>query len=345
MHTAGLFPPSAVFRDREAALANSLALGWTCLCWLGSFALIGADAVMLNIAGVLLCVHAMVLAAYLIHEAAHQTLFASHRANGVAGEAMNFIAGSSYASFERIRHMHIRHHVERADVICFDFKALIRRHPAIRRTLQFLEWGYIPATELLMHGQLVARPFLVASQRRHLPRAAAMLMVRGTLLVLLGLWSIKALLLYVLAAALLLHVLNFFDAFHHTFEQIVVAAERPLPLNGRDRAYELANTYSNIISRRHAWLNLLTLNFGYHNAHHHRASVPWYRLPALHQALYGDEPQAVLPLPALLRTWHRNRVRRVISDDYGVPGNGPRPDRGRADDFVGTHGVSFLTVV
>jgi len=67
-----------------------------------------------DVMGTLLCAQSMVLAAYLIHEAAHQTLFTSHRANHATGEALNFIAGSSYASFDRIQHMHIRHHVDRA---------------------------------------------------------------------------------------------------------------------------------------------------------------------------------------------------------------------------------------
>jgi fatty acid desaturase len=330
-----------LFRDREAAFANTLVLGWTCAGWLGSFALMGARSWGLNAAGVLLCAHAMVLAAYLIHEAAHQTLFAARRANAWAGEAMNFIAGGAFASFERIRHMHIRHHLDRADLTCFDFKGLLRRRPGVRHTLQILEWAYVPATELLMHGQLIVRPFFVPSQRRHLPRVVAMLAVRLMLLSLLGLWSLQALLLYVLATALFLHVLNFFDAFHHTFEQYFVAADESLPMSGRDRDYEEANTYSNLVSRRYPWLNLLILNFGYHNAHHHRASVPWYRLPVLHKDLYGDAAPAVLPLPEMLRTWHRHRVRRVLSDDYGVPGRGP----GRADDFVGAHGVSFLTVI
>jgi fatty acid desaturase len=301
----------------------------------------GAQAAILNIAGVLLCAHAMILAAYLIHEAAHQTLFSAHWANRIAGEAMNFIAGSCYASFERIRHMHIRHHVDRADVTCFDFKGLMRRRPGVRRVLQILEWAYVPATETLMHLQVIWRPFFVRSQRKHLLRVAAMLVVRSLLLALLGLWSWKALLLYVVATALLLHVLNFFDAFHHTFEQYFVAADEPVSMEGRDRRYELDHTYSNLISRRHPWLNLLTLNFGYHNAHHHRPSVPWYRLPAFHGDLYGDHTRAVLPLSELLRTWHRNRVRRVSSDDYGAPGDG----RGRADNFIGAHGVSFLTVM
>jgi fatty acid desaturase len=235
----------------------------------------------------------------------------------VAGETMNFIAGSAYASFERIRHMHIRHHLDRADLTCFDFQGLLRRRAGVRRTLQVLEWAYVPATEVLMHWQVIGRPFSAASQRRHLPRVAAMLVVRLGLLTLLGLWSLKALLLY------------------------LVAADEPVPMAGRDRRYEHAHTYSNVISRRLPWLNLLVLNFGYHNAHHHRPSMPWYRLRALHRDLYGEEAGGMLPLAQLLRTWHRNRVRRVLADDYGAPSPGP----GGADDFVGAHGVSFLTVI
>jgi fatty acid desaturase len=330
-----------LFRDREAAAANLLVLTWTSTGWLASFALMAADSAVLNVLGTLLCVHAMVLAAYLVHEAAHQTLFAVPGANSAAGETMSFIAGSSYAAFARIRHMHIRHHVDRADLTCFDFKGLLRRHPLLLRVLQILEWAYVPATELLMHAQVVVRPFFVASQRRHLPRAAGMLALRCALLAALAWWSIKAFALYWLATLLFLHILNFFDAFHHTFEQYFIAPDQQLPPIARERGYEQANTYSNLISSRHPWLNLLTLNFGYHNAHHHRASLPWYRLPELHRSLYGGESRAVMPLRELLRTWHSNRVRRVFADDYGKFGEG----LGRADGFVGAHGVSFLTVI
>src|SRR3984885_16091040 len=170
MNAAGIVAPRGLFRDREAARANTSVLSWTCAGWLGSFALMGAHSAVLNAVGVLLCPHTMVLAAYLIHEAAHQTLFAPHWANAAAGETMNFIAGSAYASFERIRHMHVRHHLDRADLTCFDFKGVIQRRRGVRRTLQILEWAYIPATEVLMHWQVIVRPFFVASQRRHLPR-------------------------------------------------------------------------------------------------------------------------------------------------------------------------------
>ncbi len=330
----------SLFRDRESAIVNSLILLWVSLGWIASFALMGAAATPINVVGVVLCVHTMVLAAYLIHEAAHQTLFAVQPANTAAGEAMSFIAGSSYASFERIRHLHIRHHMDRADITCFDFKSLMLRHPMVRRIMELLEWGYIPAIEVLMHLQVVWRPVFAHSQRRYLARAMAMLALRASLLALLGLWSVKAMVLYFIAYGFTLHVLNFFDAFHHTYEQIFVEAQQPVPDHDRDRAYEDQNTYSNLLSLRLPWLDVLILNFGYHNAHHQRASLPWFRLPRYHRSLYGNATPAVLPLSDLLRSWHRNRVRRVMTDGSG-PGQGER----RGDAFVGAHGVSFLTVV
>lgn len=340
--------PRRLFRDREAALNNSLVLAWTCLGWLASFVLMAQPAIALNLIGLLLCVHTMVLAAYLIHEAAHHTLFNNRTCNHGIGEAMSFVAGASYASFERIRHMHIRHHLDRADLACFDFKRLMQRVRGLRRALEALEWAYVPATELLMHLQIVWRPFLERSQHRYRARAAAMLIVRLGLLALLGIWSAKALLLYALAYVLFLHALNFFDAFHHTFEQYFVEPDQALPASARNAAYEQNNTYSNLISQRRPWLNLLILNFGYHNAHHQRASVPWYRLPAYHRELFGEAGACEMPISELLSTWHRNRVRRVFAADYGAPGASSDQGVGgesRADNFIGAHGVSFLTVV
>jgi fatty acid desaturase len=323
-------------------LPNFLVLFATGGAWLGSFGLMAQPGLLLALTGVWLCAHAMVLAAYLVHEAAHQTLFATRRPNHWVGEVMNFVAGTPYASFERIRHMHIRHHLERVDLTCFDPKELIRRHPTLRRVLERLEWAYIPGVEVLMRLQLICRPVFVASQRRHLPRVAAMLLLRAGLLMLVALYSVKAVLLYGLAVLLQMRLLNFFDAFHHTFEQYRVLPEEPIPLNGRSRAYEQANTYSNLISTRAPWLNLLVLNFVYHNAHHHRPSVPWWRLPAVHRSLYKENnTPALLTSRELLATWHRNRVRRVFAEGYGAVGEGPR----RGDTFIGAHGASFLTVV
>lgn len=330
-----------LFRERAGVVPNSLVLLWSGLGWLTSFVLMGSDSALSNAIGCLLCTHCMVIAAYLIHDAAHQSLFATPAGNRMAGECMSFIAGSSYASFERIRHLHIRHHRDRVDLTCFDLKGLLQRQPALRRGIEIAEWLYIPAAEVLMHLQVIARPLFSRRQRIYLPRVLSMLLLRLALLSALALWSFKALLLYLLSYALMLHVLNFFDAFHHSFEQHVVEADQAIAGMRPDRLYEQQNTYSNLLSTRWRWLNVLILNFCYHNAHHERASAPWYRLPALHRALYGDAHQSVMPMRELLLTWHRNRVRRVYCADYGVPGEGQH----RADSFIGAHNVSFLTVV
>lgn len=330
-----------IFRDARTASVNSLVMAATVVGWAGSFYLMARPQILLTVLGVLLCAQSMVWAAYLIHEAAHQALFADPRLNRVAGETASFIAGSSYASFERIRALHIRHHVDRADLYCFDYRDFIGRHPRLCRVLQALEWAYIPATEVLMHLQVIWRPLFVKSQRAHLPRAMWMLVGRGVLLVLLAIWSLKALLLYAVAYGLLLHALNFFDCFQHSFENFAVIADEPIPLNKRDRAYEHTHTYSNPISLRYPCLNLIILNFAYHNAHHHRASLPWYRLPALHRELFGTDLRQVLALRPLLANWHRYRVLRVTAADYGAP----QPGTDVAAGFIGAHGVSFLTVI
>jgi fatty acid desaturase len=331
----------SLWREPQGALPNSLALGYTLAGYIAGFVLMTQESRWLAAAGVLLLSHAMVIAAYLIHEAAHNALFVAPAHNRIAGEAMSWIAGSAYASFERIRHMHLRHHRERTDVTCFDYKSFLRRHAPARRLTYALEWAHVPAVEFLMHGQVILRPLLERAQRAHLPRAALVLALRLALLMALAWISMQAAVLYALAYTLFLVVLNFFDAFHHTFDQHFVDAGAAVPLNGRDRDYEQANTFSNVLSSRYPMLNLLTLNFGYHNAHHERAATPWYRLPALNRELFGAAPRELLPLAELVCTHHRNRLKRVLDDDYGSVGTG----RGRADGFIGAHGVSFLTVV
>ena len=120
---------------------------------------------------------------------------------------------------------------------------------------------------------MIVRPFVEREQRRYLPRVLAMLALRALLGGFLAWWAPGAALLYLLAYALLLTGLNFLDAFHHTFEQFFVGERGIVPMNDRDRDYERSHTYSNVLSTRHAWLNVLILNFGFHNAHHERASA------------------------------------------------------------------------
>src|SRR5580693_4072474 len=131
---------AGIFRESRGVLPTTLALAWCSLGWLGSFALMASSQALWNVLGVLICTHCMVIAAYMIHEAAHQSVFASPRANAAVGECLGFVAGASYVSFERIRHLHMRHHRDRVDLACFDYKSLLREHVWLRRLIQFAEW-------------------------------------------------------------------------------------------------------------------------------------------------------------------------------------------------------------
>jgi len=331
-----------IWREPQGALPQTLALVYAVFGYAGGLAAMSVPSWLSLVLGTLLCAHAMVMAAYLLHEAAHQTLFARRAANRWAGELMSFIAGSCYASYERIQSLHLRHHRERADVACFDYKAFLRRCPRwVTSAICAFEWLHLPATELLMHAQVIVRPIVSPAQREYLPRVLVCLSLRGAAFAVLAWLAPRVLLGYAVAYVVMLLWLDFFDAFHHTYEQYFLSEGAPIPGDSRARtqAYERDNTYSNVISVSTPWLNLLSLNFGYHNAHHERPGVPWYRLPALHDELVG--PARVVSVSELLVTYHRHRVRRVVDDDYGQVGSGP----GRADGFVGAHGVSFLSVV
>lgn len=84
------------------------------------------------------------------------------------------------------------------------------------------------------------------------------------------------------------------------------------------REEEQQKTYSYPVSLTHRWMNLLFLNFGYHNAHHHKATVPWHSLPNLNsQLLEGDQKGTIspriLPFTQLLENFHKYRVKRIYS--------------------------------
>lgn len=129
--------------------------------------------------------------------------------------------------------------------------------------------------------------------------------------------------------------MRFADAFHHTYEYAIVGQQFPK----RDRVYEQEHTFSNFVSVKHPWLNLLFLNFGYHNAHDHNMSVPWHELPELHQKLYSEKGGGLLPLPQLVNNYHRFRLHRLF---FGQ-GDAIREGGSALDSFTGGVAVSFLT--
>ncbi|MBU1215631.1 MAG: fatty acid desaturase [Gammaproteobacteria bacterium] len=332
-----------IFRHADGILPNSLAITYALSGYgVGLWLMTSSNLAVASLA-TLWFAHALIIAAYLFHEFAHDTIFARHDANSWGGVLMIWLTGSCYARYEHLRHKHVRHHVDRADVISLDTKALVRSLPApLRRFMLLLEWLYIPAVELLMHAFVIALPFLREERRADRKRVALILLLRGIAFAMLAYYSMQALLLYVVAYLVMVTVLRFADAFQHTYDAYAILESDKVPDEKlRDKAYEQGNTYSNLVSVCRPWLNLLILNFPYHNAHHEQLAVPWYRLPALHRKLYGDSNGQVIPMSRLLLPFHRHRVTRVLSDDYGVVDTAA----GKAEGFIGAVSVSFLTAV
>jgi fatty acid desaturase len=331
-----------LFRRPPSFLVNGLVILYTLGGWTIGLGLMMRSDLASNVAGVLLVAHALVCSAYLLHDCAHHAVFARARANDGLGVLMSWLNGACLATYQGLKKKHLRHHTDRLDVVTFDYRATLKAAPGwARRSVLALEWAYVPAVELLMRGFIVVSPFRDGTARGQV-RMVVLIAVRVGLFAALALMSVRALLLYVVAYLVFLHVLRFMDAFQHTYDVFVSRSLAPAPADPRrDRRYEYAHTFSNLLSVRWSWLNLLVLNFPYHNAHHTVTGVPWYRLPSLHRSLYGAHDPQVIPCSVLLGNYHRYRVARVLADDYGNVSQ----DGKSAGSFIGAVGVSFLTAV
>jgi fatty acid desaturase len=331
---------TSLLRHPDAMLPTFTAGGYAALAWAGGLALLITAGHPLVLAGAtLLLAHGMVIAAYMLHESAHNAVFRKPEHNARLGRALNWLTGGCYGRYEDVRHKHMRHHVDNADVVAFDYRGFLQRHPRLLRLVQALEWAYIPGVELLMHALQIVTPFTDPERRGQRGRVLRVLAVRGGAFALLAVFAPVAAALYVVAYLLFLTVLRFMDAFQHNFELLVGLDQKtPAPRKG-DRAYEQAHTFSNPVSLRWPLLNALTLNFAYHNAHHEKPTLPWYRLPRLHADAFSDQPDAVIPFRQQLLAYHRNRVPRVLAQDSGEDYR----DRMEHADGVGAAGVSFLT--
>ena len=300
----------------------------------------------INIVGVLRTAETLIISAYLIHELSHWSIFKSPVTNERWANIMTWINGSCYSSFKEIRDKHMHHHVDRADVLNFNVQKLMLGMPSpVRNLIKKLEWLYIPALEILMHLLVITLPFTKPEWHYKRPRLLVIISIRAPLFILMAYVSLKAWLLYLVAYCLMLTALRFADAFQHTYD-VFLESEIALT-NGkvkdgklRDRAYEQANTYSNLASIRYPWLNLLFLNFPYHNAHHEKPIVPWHELPELHKKMFGDSVVLpVIPMSTLVSAYHLHRVARLETDTYGILTNE------NANAFIGAAGVSFLTAL
>lgn len=327
-------------------LWNAIALAYTALGYGSGVALILLPNGWLNVLGVLLLTHSLVYSAYFSHEFMHGTIFSSRRGNEIGGTFTLWLNGGCYARFDDLALRHIAHHVDRVDFSAFDLAEAIQKLPKpLRWAVLGLEWLYFPVISFWLQWRSVLQIWLnpkrktdQSSVKRHSrTRLLLILLIRGSLFTLLAIASLKALLLYFVAYIGMVNVLRWMDAFQHTYEVFPVGA----PLPERSRQHEQENTFSTLLSVRHRWVNLLLLNFGYHNAHHELMKCPWYRLPQLDQELFESHEVHYVPLAQLLRSYHRFRIQRIFTGQgIAVDGNrNPTPET-----FYGAVGVSFLTL-
>jgi len=298
-----------------------------------------------NIGATILLGHTMTIAAYLIHECGHNLVFRRHQDNARLGRLMSWVCGAAYGTYEDMRYKHFRHHVDNDDVVWFDYERFFENHPAVLRLIQFLEWFYIPAHDLLMHAIMVFTSFVIPERRDQRTRNVAVIVIRGSIFALLIIFYPKVAALYALAYMLMMQVLRFMDSLQHDYPYSTTLFEFEKPPYKGDKAYEQEHTFSVPLSLRFQKINWLTLNFGYHNAHHADMNVPWYRLPALHRELGVADADCVIPLQSQLRLFHRNRVIRIHNpqpEDYPKGIDYLRSAQA-ARGSIGGNAASFLT--
>ncbi|MGB7415315.1 MAG: fatty acid desaturase [Thermosynechococcaceae cyanobacterium] len=315
---------------------NGSAIMYTFFAYGGGTALLLSSSWVMNLLGVLFLTHSLVYSAYLSHDLMHGSLFKTRRWNALLGSMMLWLNGGCYYGFKALADQHIAHHVDRVDVFTFDIPAAIQMLPRpLRWGIISMEWLYFPVVSFWARWQSVLRRAMGDWEKRS--RVALLIVLRATLFTGLGLLSLKAILLYFLAYIGMITVLRFVDAFQHTYEAFLPGT----PLPKRDRNHEQAHTFSNLLSRRYPWLNLLLLNFGYHNAHHAVMACPWYGLPELDQKLAESHQEQYISVVQQLKNYHRFRIKRLF-----IGQGQARDQKGHLtpDCFYGAVDVSFLTL-
>ena len=336
---------TAILKERQGLGYNGTALLYVLGAYIVGFYGLFRSEWALNLAATLLLAHSMIISAYLIHECGHQLVFKRGKYNALLGRAMSWFCGAAYGTYEDMRYKHFRHHVDNDDVVWFEYEEFFEKHPLILKFVQGLEWFYIPAHDLIMHFIMVFTSFIIPQRRDQRIRNVAVIALRGSIFVCLLIWYPKVAILYAIAYVIMMHVLRFMDALQHDYSYHATLFEYAQPPHKGDTEWEQEHTFSVPLSMHYPRLNWLTLNFGYHNAHHFNMNVPWYRLPTLHREITADDPTRVIPFMSQLTVYHRNRVLRICNPE---PDNYPQ-----GEDYlksarkgvgpIGGNAASFLT--
>ncbi|MEO1394374.1 MAG: fatty acid desaturase [Cyanobacteria bacterium J06634_5] len=321
---------------------NGLALAYSVVGYGFSIVCLGISgsdrAWLFNIFGVALLTHTLVWAAYFVHEFMHGSIYRSLRWNALGAQILLFLTGSCYCRYRPLARYHLAHHKNRTDFSSFSMSDFLRSLPAwLLKIIETLEWLYFPAINFILRWFCALSPFLSKNRTSDRWRNGRLLFVRGALFAALAVYSWKAVLLYFVAYVCFINILRFMDCFQHTYN--VVQLGQPMPKYSPE--YEERNTYSNLVVGNSRWVNLLFLNFGYHNAHHHVMYCPWYLLPQLDAEIYSAQCAQFVSLGSLVKNYHQFRMQRLFGQKSDVV---ETEDGLNFDGFYGDIGVSFLVL-
>jgi len=303
--------------EPEGLRYNGGALAYAVLGYVTGFAGLFHDHWAMNLLATMLLAHSMTISAYLIHECGHNLVFKSIKDNSKLGRLLAWLCGAAYGTYEDMRYKHFRHHVDVDDIAWFDYERFFEEHPVVLKVTRFLEWFYVPAHDLIMHTIMVFTSFIIPQRRKQRRRNVTVILIRGSIFIALIIFFPKVAVLYALAYMFMMTILRFMDSLQHDYPYALTLFEFGRPPRKGDFKFEQEHTFSNPHTFNDSILNWITLNFGFHNAHHSDMTVPWYRLPAKHRELFGDGPENIIPLWAQVRIFHEQRVNRIVGNHEG----------------------------
>ena len=317
-----------LFRYRDGVVPNCCAIGYVFVAY--PLSLWGMAS--FSGTGYLLCclllAHTLIIAAYLLHECMHHTICKRSSHNKRLGQLLAWITGALYVPYGVLQNKHLLHHASRADILALDYRSVLADRPVLRRLTQAMQWHHLPAVEVLTHILSMAAPFVLPDRRDQRAYVVMILCTRMVFFLLLALANIMVLPAYLTAYLAFIWVLGFMDSTQHHYEMRMGTYNDKLSPE-HDREYEETHTFSNLLSHRFPWLNLLVLNFCYHNVHHYRSGEPWYRLARLHDRRYHGRQAPVIGVAEQIQMYNSYRVDRVMSNT-------------QIDTGIGAAGVSFL---
>jgi fatty acid desaturase len=195
-----------------------------------------------------------------------------------------------------------------------------------------------------MHTIMVFTSFIIPQRRKQRRHNLTVIMIRGSIFLIMIIFFPKIALLYIIAYMLMITILRFMDSLQHDYPYALTLFDSGNSPREGDFAFEQEHTFSNPHTFNDSIVNWVTLNFGFHNAHHSDMTVPWYRLPAKHRELFGVQQANVIPLWSQLQIFHKHRINRIADNHQGdEPFGHDFLVAAQRADVYGGNAASFLT--